>query len=42
MNDETGESGKPVELAPILQYHVVGKRYDAKGIATAGSLESLK
>ncbi|WP_460439816.1 fasciclin domain-containing protein [Amycolatopsis stemonae] len=34
-------AGKPAELAPILQYHVVGKRYDAKGLATAGSLESL-
>jgi uncharacterized surface protein with fasciclin (FAS1) repeats len=34
-------AGKPAELSPILQYHVVGKRYDAKGLATAGSLESL-
>ena len=34
-------AGKPAELAPILQYHVVGKRYDAKGLAAAGSLESL-
>ncbi|MFF1610652.1 fasciclin domain-containing protein [Amycolatopsis sp. NPDC058278] len=34
-------AGKPAELSPILQYHVVGKRYDAKGIATAGTLESL-
>ncbi len=34
-------AGKPAELAPILQYHVVGKRYDAKGLATAGSVDSL-
>jgi uncharacterized surface protein with fasciclin (FAS1) repeats len=34
-------AGKPAELAPILQYHVVGKRYDAEGLAAAGSLESL-
>ncbi len=34
-------AGKPAELAPILQYHVVGKRYDAKGIESAGTLESL-
>jgi uncharacterized surface protein with fasciclin (FAS1) repeats len=34
-------AGKPAELSPILQYHVVGKRYDAKGLATAGTLESL-
>lgn len=34
-------AGKPAELAPILQYHVVGKRYDAKGLEAAGSLESL-
>ncbi|KDN24033.1 fasciclin domain-containing protein [Amycolatopsis rifamycinica] len=34
-------AGKPAELSPILQYHVVGKRYDAKGLASAGSLESL-
>ncbi|WP_086673147.1 fasciclin domain-containing protein [Amycolatopsis pretoriensis] len=34
-------AGKPAELAPILQYHVVGKRYDAKGLASAGTLESL-
>jgi uncharacterized surface protein with fasciclin (FAS1) repeats len=34
-------AGKPAELAPILQYHVVGKRYDAKGLAAAGSLDSL-
>ncbi|MGA6162737.1 fasciclin domain-containing protein [Amycolatopsis magusensis] len=35
-------AGKPDELAPILQYHVVAKRYDAKGLeAAGGSLESL-
>ncbi|EMD23181.1 fasciclin domain-containing protein [Amycolatopsis azurea] len=34
-------AGKPDELAPILQYHVVGKRYDAKGLESAKSLESL-
>ncbi|WP_285479356.1 fasciclin domain-containing protein [Amycolatopsis sp. NBRC 101858] len=34
-------AGKPAELSPILQYHVVGKRYDAKGLASAGTLESL-
>ncbi|MEV5717224.1 fasciclin domain-containing protein [Amycolatopsis mediterranei] len=34
-------AGKPAELAPILQYHVVGKRYDAKGLATAGSVDTL-
>ncbi|WIX82782.1 fasciclin domain-containing protein [Amycolatopsis carbonis] len=31
----------PDQLAPILQYHVVGKRYDAKGLATAGTVTSL-
>ncbi|WP_410652638.1 fasciclin domain-containing protein [Amycolatopsis sp. cmx-4-54] len=34
-------AGKPDQLAPILQYHVVGKRYDAKGIESAKTLESL-
>ncbi len=34
-------AGKPAELAPILQYHVVGKRYDAKGLAAAGSVGTL-
>ncbi|WP_410676277.1 fasciclin domain-containing protein [Amycolatopsis sp. cmx-4-68] len=34
-------AGKPAELAPILQYHVVGKRYDANGLGSAGTLESL-
>ncbi|MFC4086213.1 fasciclin domain-containing protein [Amycolatopsis samaneae] len=31
----------PDQLAPILQYHVTGKRYDAKGLATAGTVTSL-
>ncbi len=34
-------AGKPAELSPILQYHVVGKRYDAKGLESAGMLGSL-
>lgn len=34
-------AGKPDQLAPILQYHVVGKRYDAKGLESAKTLESL-
>ncbi len=34
-------AGKPAELSPILQYHVVGKRYDAKGLESAGMLDSL-
>ncbi|MFI7122163.1 fasciclin domain-containing protein [Amycolatopsis sp. NPDC049868] len=34
-------AGKPDQLAPILQYHVVGKRYDAKGLESAKSVESL-
>ncbi|WP_072477017.1 fasciclin domain-containing protein [Amycolatopsis australiensis] len=34
-------AGKPDQLAPILQYHVVGKRYDAKGLAAAGSVDTL-
>lgn len=34
-------AGKPDQLAPILQYHVVGKRYDAKGLEAAKSVESL-
>ncbi|MEV8611702.1 fasciclin domain-containing protein [Amycolatopsis sp. NPDC051373] len=34
-------AGNPSELAPILQYHVIGKRYDAKGLASAGSVMSL-
>ncbi|MBB4689073.1 fasciclin domain-containing protein [Amycolatopsis jiangsuensis] len=31
----------PDQLAPILQYHVLGKRYDAKGLSAAGSVDSL-
>ncbi|WP_328610700.1 fasciclin domain-containing protein [Amycolatopsis sp. NBC_00345] len=32
----------PTQLAPILQYHVLAKRYDAKGLAAAGgSVTSL-
>ncbi|MFI5605680.1 fasciclin domain-containing protein [Amycolatopsis sp. NPDC051903] len=31
----------PSQLAPILQYHVVGKRYDAKGLEQAGTVASL-
>ncbi len=34
-------AGKPDQLAPILQYHVAGKRYDAKGLASAGTVTSL-
>ncbi|GLY44483.1 hypothetical protein Amsp01_105060 [Amycolatopsis sp. NBRC 101858] len=34
-------AGKPAELAPILQYHVVGKRYNAKGLEGAGTLDTL-
>jgi uncharacterized surface protein with fasciclin (FAS1) repeats len=34
-------AGKPAELAPILQYHVVGKRYDAKGLEAAKTVDSL-
>ncbi|MFI5593936.1 fasciclin domain-containing protein [Amycolatopsis sp. NPDC051758] len=29
------------ELAPILNYHVVSRRYDAKGLATVGTVETL-
>ncbi|GAA4529085.1 hypothetical protein GCM10023192_15000 [Amycolatopsis samaneae] len=31
----------PDQLAPILQYHVTGKRYDAKGLAAAGTVNTL-
>ncbi|MGH9061911.1 MAG: fasciclin domain-containing protein [Acidimicrobiales bacterium] len=31
----------PAKLTPILQYHVLPKRYDAKGLAAAGSVASL-
>ncbi|MGV9297467.1 fasciclin domain-containing protein [Amycolatopsis sp. NPDC003676] len=34
-------AANPNQLAPILQYHVVGKRYDAKGLEQAGTLTSL-
>ncbi|SFO84362.1 fasciclin domain-containing protein [Amycolatopsis rubida] len=37
-----GELAKnPSQLAPILQYHVLGKRYDAKGLAAASDVTSL-
>jgi uncharacterized surface protein with fasciclin (FAS1) repeats len=31
----------PATLAPILKYHVVGKRYDAAGLVAAGSVPTL-
>jgi len=31
----------PDQLAPILQYHVVGQRYDRDGLEKAGTVESL-
>jgi uncharacterized surface protein with fasciclin (FAS1) repeats len=31
----------PAQLAPILQYHVLGQRFDAKGLQSAGSVTSL-
>ncbi|MGH3861185.1 fasciclin domain-containing protein [Actinokineospora sp.] len=34
-------AANPAALAPILQYHVVAKRYDAKGLASAGTLKPL-
>ncbi|MFD2468960.1 fasciclin domain-containing protein [Amycolatopsis silviterrae] len=34
-------ASKPDQLAPILQYHVAGKRYDAKGLEQAGTVTSL-
>lgn len=34
-------AANPNQLAPILQYHVVGKRYDAKGLEQAGSVKAL-
>ncbi|PXY38147.1 fasciclin domain-containing protein [Prauserella flavalba] len=34
-------AGKPDELAPILQYHVLGQRYDAKGLEQAGEVDTL-
>lgn len=34
-------AGNPSALAPILQYHVVPKRYDADGLRSAGTLKPL-
>ncbi|WP_409186223.1 fasciclin domain-containing protein [Amycolatopsis sp. VS8301801F10] len=34
-------AANPNQLAPILQYHVVGKRYDAKSLEQAGTVTSL-
>ncbi|OAP24161.1 Immunogenic protein MPT70 precursor [Amycolatopsis sp. M39] len=34
-------AANPNQLAPIRQYHVAGKRYDAKGLAQAGAVTSL-
>lgn len=34
-------AGNPTMLAPILQYHVVAKRYDANGLMAAKTLKSL-
>lgn len=34
-------AGKPDELAPILQYHVVPQRFDREGLVEAGTVESL-
>ncbi len=31
----------PATLGKILQFHVVGKRYDAKGLQAAGTVETL-
>lgn len=31
----------PSQLAPILQYHVLPQRYDAKGLEAAGSVQTL-
>ncbi|HVV08880.1 fasciclin domain-containing protein [Amycolatopsis sp.] len=31
----------PGQLAPILQYHVLPQRYDAKGLQAAGSVQTL-
>jgi len=38
-SDVTSPNSK---LAKILTYHVVGKRYDASGIVSAGTLDSLQ
>ncbi|MFD1152435.1 fasciclin domain-containing protein [Saccharothrix hoggarensis] len=34
-------AGQPAVLGDILKYHVVGTRYDAKGLEGAGSVDSL-
>jgi uncharacterized surface protein with fasciclin (FAS1) repeats len=34
-------AGNPAALTPILQYHVVGTRYDAKGLEAAGTVKAL-
>lgn len=34
-------AGNPAALAPILQYHVVPMRYDAKGLAAAKTVKTL-
>jgi uncharacterized surface protein with fasciclin (FAS1) repeats len=34
-------AAKPTELAPILQYHVVAKRYDASGLSDAKTVMPL-
>lgn len=34
-------AANPTQLAPILQYHVLGTRYDAKGLLAAGTVTSL-
>ncbi len=34
-------AGQPAVLGPILQYHVIPKRYDAKGLEAAGTVKSL-
>lgn len=31
----------PSQLAPILQYHVLPQRYDAKGLQAAGAVQTL-
>ncbi|MEU4740549.1 fasciclin domain-containing protein [Actinosynnema sp. NPDC023658] len=34
-------AGQPAVLGDILKYHVVGKRYDAKALESAGTVDSL-
>lgn len=34
-------ASKPGELAPVLQYHVLGQRYDREGLTQAGSIQTL-